>query len=386
MAFKINSKTVKALAKTEQEKDNIMYFDSDEDFTNFCVAPFAVIKRSEDGAPYYEGEYSEEYKKCLDEAKIFVIKDEDSVVYKRQCVTKRVPVLCDGVRMKRDAPIQLEVQGLQQYFGDKFEMLKKNQILFDGNTMIQLGHYVYMLIDPRDGKPFYVGKGQNNRVFDHIKDALDHPDVTSDKCDMICKIGAENVKHVILTHGLASENEAYRIEAIAIDLLNYLGISLSNEVSGHDVAKSGIMTTDEIKRLYSAERLNSISDECVIININGQYNRAMDYDAIYKATKEAWRIGRKRIKKLKYVLSEYRDLIVEVFEVDEWYEVERTYGLNCKNAGKTYIAYGFNGKRAPKSIRNLYINKSIVDRKSKGRANPISYAESINKSKTVKHR
>ena len=138
MAFKINSKTVKALAKTEQKEDNLMYFDSDEEFTNFCVAPFAVIKRSEDGAPYYDGEYSDEYKKCLEEGKVFVIKDEDSIVYKRQCVTKRVPVICDGVRMRRDAPIQLEVQGLQQYFGDKFEMLKKNHVTAGSGNFVTL--------------------------------------------------------------------------------------------------------------------------------------------------------------------------------------------------------------------------------------------------------
>ena len=32
----------------------------------------------------------------------------------------------------------------------------------------KLGHYVYRLIDPRDGSTFYVGRGQVNRVFEHI--------------------------------------------------------------------------------------------------------------------------------------------------------------------------------------------------------------------------
>ena len=34
----------------------------------------------------------------------------------------------------------------------------------------KLGHYVYRLIDPRDGSTFYVGRGQGNRVFEHIKE------------------------------------------------------------------------------------------------------------------------------------------------------------------------------------------------------------------------
>lgn len=33
-----------------------------------------------------------------------------------------------------------------------------------------LGYYVYLYIDPRDNRPFYVGKGKNNRVFAHLDD------------------------------------------------------------------------------------------------------------------------------------------------------------------------------------------------------------------------
>ncbi len=35
----------------------------------------------------------------------------------------------------------------------------------------KIGNYVYRLIDPRNGETFYVGKGKDNRVFDHIKGA-----------------------------------------------------------------------------------------------------------------------------------------------------------------------------------------------------------------------
>ena len=31
--------------------------------------------------------------------------------------------------------------------------------MFDLKTQIQLGYYIYMLIDPQDNKHFYVGKG-----------------------------------------------------------------------------------------------------------------------------------------------------------------------------------------------------------------------------------
>ena len=41
---------------------------------------------------------------------------------------------------------------------------------FSPNVRKEIGHYVYLYIDPRDNTVFYIGKGQNNRVFDHLKD------------------------------------------------------------------------------------------------------------------------------------------------------------------------------------------------------------------------
>lgn len=39
--------------------------------------------------------------------------------------------------------------------------------MFDEKTKQKLKKYVYMLIDPRDNRPFYIGQGVNDRVFDH---------------------------------------------------------------------------------------------------------------------------------------------------------------------------------------------------------------------------
>ena len=33
-----------------------------------------------------------------------------------------------------------------------------------------LKSYVYVYIDPRDGKPFYIGKGKGGRLFAHLDD------------------------------------------------------------------------------------------------------------------------------------------------------------------------------------------------------------------------
>lgn len=96
------------------EENNIVYFESDEEFTDFCVAHYAIVKRSADGTLSVEGQYSDMYKKYIEEGKTFIIKDEDSQVYKHQCVSKRVPVQSTG----RSATVQLPVQNLEQYFED----------------------------------------------------------------------------------------------------------------------------------------------------------------------------------------------------------------------------------------------------------------------------
>ena len=258
---------------------------------------------------------------------------------------------------------------------------KVQDSMFDAKTERDINYYVYMLINPNDKKPFYVGKGRGNRVFQHIICALTDLDVTSDKYDVIRDIvnGGGMVEHIIVCHGIAHESEAFSVEMAIIDTLNYCGYDLTNEVSGHHSATKGIMTADEIKRQYNAPKLDHIDDDCIIININDQYVRNLQPQQIYQATKEIWRIDKNKLNKIKYVLSEYRGLIVEVFKVCGWYPKERGYNPTSKKAGQKYTAYGFNGEVADDAIRNKYINKTLAHNKAQGQSNPILYSETYNK-------
>lgn len=101
------------------EKKGIIYFDSDAEFEDWAVAPYATIKFIENSnIPYTSGDFSNEYKAAIEEGKCFVIKDEDSVVYERKCVCKRVPVKIEGFpTYNRDVLVQLRVDNLEPYFG-----------------------------------------------------------------------------------------------------------------------------------------------------------------------------------------------------------------------------------------------------------------------------
>ena len=40
-----------------------IYFDSDDEFTDFCVKPYATVAYLQNGSPYIKGDYSDEYKR-----------------------------------------------------------------------------------------------------------------------------------------------------------------------------------------------------------------------------------------------------------------------------------------------------------------------------------
>jgi hypothetical protein len=52
--------------------------------------------------------------------------------------------------------------------------------------------YVYDLIDPRDGKTFYVGKGSGDRKSEHVREA--RKGITGPKCDRIREIETAGLK------------------------------------------------------------------------------------------------------------------------------------------------------------------------------------------------
>lgn len=88
----------------------------------------------------------------------------------------------------------------------------------------ELQAYVYMLVDPDSGVPFYVGKGHGLRHAAHLAEALDSVEETSGerkgkvaKIEEVLARGSEP-EVWILRYGLKSA-EYTAVEAAAIDLL-----------------------------------------------------------------------------------------------------------------------------------------------------------------------
>ena len=149
---------------------------------------------------------------------------------------------------------------------------------FSQKTQEELKSYVYILIDPRDNKIFYLGKGYGNRVFSHINEAIFNS-TESEKLEIIRAIKVENlkVKHFIIRHGL-EENEALLVESVLIDFLTFRDFAevakISNIVAGHNSFNQGIKTVNDCEILYNCEELKkeNIKHKVLVININKTYD------------------------------------------------------------------------------------------------------------------
>lgn len=248
------------------------------------------------------------------------------------------------------------------------------------------GFYVYALIDPRDNKVFYIGKGTGNRVFSHEIESNRLLDVERKKLKKIREIedAGLSVSRIIVNWGL-SENEAFAAEATLINLLNYVpDIQLTNEVSGHHVHEA--LTVEDFEVLYGAVPLEKedIKHSILVIKINKLYRRGMSEDELYDVVRGFWAASLKSIeaRKVEYVVGVYNGLIVAVYRPDEWHYGREMIDIPQRDILKPedYDKFSNRVYFICKDYRNLdedgrfYLNKSLANLKvNQSAQNPITY-------------
>lgn len=236
---------------------------------------------------------------------------------------------------------------------------------FSDKSIEELCFYVYSLVDPRNSKIFYIGKGRGNRVFQHCEAAI-LEDEESLKLNLIRDIIASGAKveHYILRHKL-SEKEALQIESVLIDFLTYPKFNmeqvLTNIVSGHHQWDEGIKTVEEISAIYDCEKIKVMShDHLMWVSLNRSFDDAKAHGIyqrinIYEKTRKYWSIAKFRAAKVDYVLGVYHGIVRSVLKVDnyEWtiYDKEKKVCFNKERCC-------FHGSLVANSP---YLNKNVSD-------------------------
>lgn len=202
----------------------------------------------------------------------------------------------------------------------------------------EIKYYVYCLVDPRDGKAFYVGKGKGDRVYTHVHDSEEQPDEGL-KNRRIKAIGEEKVKHYIIRHGL-TEKEAYELESTLIDFLMDKRVNggennLTNLVRGYHHSTKGIKSVDDINAQYPEKEFEPLGDDKIIIVL---LNSLVEGDDIYERARGCWAFAENKIKQCTHVLAVYHGIVRAVYLVSpEAWEMTSPKG-NHKSARWRFTA------------------------------------------------
>ena len=221
---------------------------------------------------------------------------------------------------------------------------------FPSSIHDELKYYVYRLIDPRNGETFYVGKGKGDRVFDHANGNFDPESeyVAGSKQERINEIltYGHQVTHIIHRHGLTN-HVATEIEAALIDA--YPG--LTNSQLGAGSKDRGVRHTNDIIRQYAAPYCE-FQDPLILICINKSWRTHGPYEGV----RGVWKIAINRARKYPLVLARVQDLIVGVFEPEQW--LRGTIG-NFPKFPESPKGWGFVGPNARPELKKRYLNKRL---------------------------
>lgn len=240
--------------------------------------------------------------------------------------------------------------------------------MFSQKVQEELGYYVYCLVDPRDKKIFYIGKGVGNRVFAHACDALEYEDVNTDKLEKIREIikSGHEVEHYIIRHKL-TEEDALTVESVLIDFLTYQEFNteslLTNIVAGHHQWDEGIMTTDQIMQIYDCKPLQLKSGhKLLMVNLNRTYNKkdknGMRVNSdLYEITRKYWKVSKHNADQIDYLLGVYKGVVRCVLKpTTEWLPFKHR-----EKDGRVIIRYYVEGVIDDKEGNDLYLNKDVTE-------------------------
>jgi uncharacterized protein len=268
---------------------------------------------------------------------------------------------------------------------------------FGPGVSAKLQSYVYLLVDPRTGRPFFVGRGRDDRCFRHVRAARVGSDpgptastVGQTKYPMLDRIrevesGGRQVRIDILRFGL-SPDEALLVEAAVNDAFGFqpqpkLGSQRQSAVEvGALLAKRA-----KFKRVH----------QVVLLRVGGT-----GADHSYEVARHGWRIGRNwtdldSARSPRWAVMVVGNLVAAVHRIERWEPTQtqaqaegptppgeqgpvrvtapsRGGDAGAGKVGGRSGRYSFAGPHDPE-LERRYGGKSVAAYLGTGPASPITY-------------
>ena len=238
---------------------------------------------------------------------------------------------------------------------------------FKPETCSEIKNYVYAYIDPDTMQPFYIGKGKDNRCFDHLSDQAE-----TEKVNRIKELKRNNKEPIIklLRYGL-TENEAALLESTIID---FIGLDkLTNKARGVHSRSFGISSIEDINIKYTAEDVEIKDDKVILISIGKSFRSNMSPEELFEYSRGCWKVNVQKHKP-EYALIIFQGIVREVYKIYTWYKAgTSTYTYRKESEINLPDRKEFDGKIAEDNIRNKYLKKSVRKSFSKGSRYPVKY-------------
>jgi uncharacterized protein len=253
---------------------------------------------------------------------------------------------------------------------------------FAPGVVDKLQSYVYLLVDPRTGRAFYVGRGRGDRCFRHVRAARSGPESPSagpaddpvdddqgypvlDRIRDVESSGRE-VRIDVLRYGLSPE-EAQLVEAAVNDALG-----LGSDPKLGSQRQSAIELNARLTKRAKFKRAHQV----VLLRVGGRGS-----DASYEAVRHGWRIGRRWIdlespRSPEWVVIVVGELVAAVYRIERWEatplrsRTERRH-VAASTARSTY-RFSFAGT-IDAELERRYVGKSVAGHLGAGTPSPITY-------------